>query len=261
MWNRFICLLQALIHGLNRHYYSIAINYRKNELEQKVIIAHQPSVISVYFVPIYFVPVYFVPVCFVPVYFVPVYFVPICFVPVCFVPVCFVPVCFVPVCFVPVYFVSVYFLPVYFLPVYFLPVYFVPVYFVNSSLSFVNSSPSISTASFLYSVNLHLFRTSCLFRPVSTSAARAFRPQMLLNLHKKSWIDGLTLKDYKTHGEANERTVKGMLELAKNYNKVRTPPERPHPHPLMAHLLPLPDAPTATQCPQGQPPTPTPIGW
>ena len=28
--------LQALIHGLNRHYYSITINYRKNELEQKV---------------------------------------------------------------------------------------------------------------------------------------------------------------------------------------------------------------------------------
>merc|ERR1719350_1347328 len=26
--------IQALIHGLNRHYYSIAINYRKNELEQ-----------------------------------------------------------------------------------------------------------------------------------------------------------------------------------------------------------------------------------
>jgi hypothetical protein len=31
-----VCILQALIHGLNRHYYSIAINYRKNELEQKV---------------------------------------------------------------------------------------------------------------------------------------------------------------------------------------------------------------------------------
>jgi 26S proteasome regulatory subunit N11 len=28
--------LQGLIHGLNRSYYSIAINYRKNELEQKV---------------------------------------------------------------------------------------------------------------------------------------------------------------------------------------------------------------------------------
>ena len=27
---------QALIHGLGRHYYSMPINYRKNELEQKV---------------------------------------------------------------------------------------------------------------------------------------------------------------------------------------------------------------------------------
>ncbi|RLM54800.1 putative MADS-box transcription factor family protein [Panicum miliaceum] len=29
---------QALIHGLNRHYYSIAINYRKNELEVKMLL-------------------------------------------------------------------------------------------------------------------------------------------------------------------------------------------------------------------------------
>eukprot|EP00931_Biecheleriopsis_adriatica_P005903 TRINITY_DN107380_c0_g1_i1.p1 TRINITY_DN107380_c0_g1~~TRINITY_DN107380_c0_g1_i1.p1 ORF type:complete len:317 (-),score=90.57 TRINITY_DN107380_c0_g1_i1:94-1044(-) len=29
--------LTALIHGLNRHYYSIAINYRKNDLEQKML--------------------------------------------------------------------------------------------------------------------------------------------------------------------------------------------------------------------------------
>ena len=29
--------IQALIHGLNRHYYSLAINYRKNELEQKML--------------------------------------------------------------------------------------------------------------------------------------------------------------------------------------------------------------------------------
>lgn len=28
---------KALIHGLNRHYYSIAIDYRKNELEQKML--------------------------------------------------------------------------------------------------------------------------------------------------------------------------------------------------------------------------------
>lgn len=30
--------LTALIHGLNRHYYSIAINYRKNDLEQKMLL-------------------------------------------------------------------------------------------------------------------------------------------------------------------------------------------------------------------------------
>jgi 26S proteasome regulatory subunit N11 len=28
--------IQALIHGLNRHYYSININYNTNELDQKV---------------------------------------------------------------------------------------------------------------------------------------------------------------------------------------------------------------------------------
>ena len=31
------CRAQALIHGLNRHYYSIAISYRKNELEERML--------------------------------------------------------------------------------------------------------------------------------------------------------------------------------------------------------------------------------
>ncbi|KAM0683090.1 multicatalytic endopeptidase [Mitosporidium daphniae] len=30
--------IQALMHGLNRHYYSISIDYRKNELEQKMLL-------------------------------------------------------------------------------------------------------------------------------------------------------------------------------------------------------------------------------
>jgi len=30
--------ITALVHGLNRHYYSIAINFRKNELEQKMLL-------------------------------------------------------------------------------------------------------------------------------------------------------------------------------------------------------------------------------
>ena len=29
--------IQALIHGLNRHYYSIALSYRKNALEQQML--------------------------------------------------------------------------------------------------------------------------------------------------------------------------------------------------------------------------------
>lgn len=43
---------------------------------------------------------------------------------------------------------------------------------------------------------------------------------MLLNLHKKSWMEGLTLHDYSEHCKLNETIVKEMLELAKNYNKV-----------------------------------------
>lgn len=29
--------IQALIHGLNRHYYAIAVNYRKTEIEQTML--------------------------------------------------------------------------------------------------------------------------------------------------------------------------------------------------------------------------------
>ena len=43
---------------------------------------------------------------------------------------------------------------------------------------------------------------------------------MLLNLHKKSWMDGLMLQDYNEHSNINEKTVTEMLELAKAYNKV-----------------------------------------
>merc|ERR1711982_147606 len=31
--------ITGLIHGLNRHYYSIAINYRKNDLEQRMLLS------------------------------------------------------------------------------------------------------------------------------------------------------------------------------------------------------------------------------
>ena len=34
---------------------------------------------------------------------------------------------------------------------------------------------------------------------------------MLLNLHKKSWMDGLALQDFNTHCSTNENTVKVCL--------------------------------------------------
>ena len=62
---------------------------------------------------------------------------------------------------------------------------------------------------------------------------------MLSNLHKKTWMTGLQLQDFKEIGASNEKTVEviklihlnndlslifllqEMLELAKSYNKVR----------------------------------------
>ena len=47
-------------------------------------------------------------------------------------------------------------------------------------------------------------------------------PQMLLNLHKKSWMDGLQLTDYKEHSANNEKTIKvstrmpGPIDYAKS---------------------------------------------
>ncbi|KAG7170706.1 26S proteasome non-ATPase regulatory subunit 14-like [Homarus americanus] len=43
--------------------------------------------------------------------------------------------------------------------------------------------------------------------------------QMLLNLHKKSWMEGLTLQNYNEHSSLNEDTVKEILNLATAYNK------------------------------------------
>jgi len=42
---------------------------------------------------------------------------------------------------------------------------------------------------------------------------------MLLNLHKKSWVDGLQLNNYTDHCTLNEKTVGEMLDLATKYHK------------------------------------------
>lgn len=47
----------------------------------------------------------------------------------------------------------------------------------------------------------------------------ALEEEMLLNLHKKRWMDSLSVNDFEEHSKRNEDTVASMLELAKAYDK------------------------------------------
>jgi len=42
---------------------------------------------------------------------------------------------------------------------------------------------------------------------------------MLLNLHKKTWSQGLRIKNTDEHSKQNEKTVQQLLEYTKTYNK------------------------------------------
>ncbi|KAH7468447.1 26S proteasome non-ATPase regulatory subunit 14-like protein [Phytophthora ramorum] len=42
---------------------------------------------------------------------------------------------------------------------------------------------------------------------------------MLMNLHKKTWSDGLVLTKFEDHSKEDKTTVKTMLNLTEQYNK------------------------------------------
>ena len=42
--------------------------------------------------------------------------------------------------------------------------------------------------------------------------------QMLMNLHRGSWTEGLKTIKYEDHSSTNEKTVKQMIKLSKDYN-------------------------------------------
>eukprot|EP00761_Pharyngomonas_kirbyi_P012235 gb/GECH01012262.1/.p1 GENE.gb/GECH01012262.1/~~gb/GECH01012262.1/.p1 ORF type:complete len:311 (+),score=80.76 gb/GECH01012262.1/:1-933(+) len=44
--------------------------------------------------------------------------------------------------------------------------------------------------------------------------------KMLLNVHKKTWTEGLSLTPFDKHTSNNEETIKNMLKLTKDYNKL-----------------------------------------
>jgi len=71
--------------------------------------------------------------------------------------------------------------------------------------------PSIQAL--IHGLNRHYYSISINYRK------NELEQKMLMNLNKKSWVDGLSLKDYNSHCSINQDTVKEMLTLAKNYDK------------------------------------------
>lgn len=80
----------------------------------------------------------------------------------------------------------------------------------TSNLGHLNK-PSIQAL--IHGLNRHYYSISINYRK------NELEQKMLSNLHKKSWIDGLSLSDYNNHCQINEKTAKEMVNLAKAYNK------------------------------------------
>lgn len=71
--------------------------------------------------------------------------------------------------------------------------------------------PSIQAL--IHGLNRHYYSISINYRK------NELEQKMLMNLNKKSWVDGLTLKDYDKNCQLNTDTIKDMLTLTKNYDK------------------------------------------
>lgn len=59
--------------------------------------------------------------------------------------------------------------------------------------------------------------------------------KMLLNLHKRQWSEGLKLSKFDEHAQQNHATIKSMVDLAKQYNKVVQEESKLTPEELAIH--------------------------
>jgi len=84
--------------------------------------------------------------------------------------------------------------------------------------------PSIQAL--IHGLNRHYYSIAINYRK------NELEQRMLMNLNKKSWSDGLTLRDYKDHCSLNQNTVSEMLQLAKNYDKALEEEEKMTPEQL-----------------------------
>ncbi|KAK1294922.1 26S proteasome non-ATPase regulatory subunit 14 [Acorus calamus] len=85
------------------------------------------------------------------------------------------------------------------------------------------NKPSIQAL--IHGLNRHYYSIAINYRK------NELEEKMLLNLHKKKWTDGLTLRPFDVHSKTNEQTVQEMLNLAIKYNKAvqeedELPPEK-----------------------------------
>ncbi|KAG7395126.1 26S proteasome non-ATPase regulatory subunit 14 [Phytophthora boehmeriae] len=80
----------------------------------------------------------------------------------------------------------------------------------TSNIGHLNK-PSIQAL--IHGLNRHYYSIAIDYRK------NELEEQMLMNLHKKTWSDGLVLTKFEDHSLENETTVKSMLNLTEQYNK------------------------------------------
>ncbi|KAI0774163.1 Mov34-domain-containing protein [Fomes fomentarius] len=80
----------------------------------------------------------------------------------------------------------------------------------TSNIGHINK-PSIQAL--IHGLNRHYYSIAVNYRKTELEQA------MLMNLHKRNWTEGLTLRDFNNHKEANEKAIKSMLSLSEAYNK------------------------------------------
>ncbi|GLB33955.1 putative mov34-domain-containing protein [Lyophyllum shimeji] len=80
----------------------------------------------------------------------------------------------------------------------------------TSNIGHINK-PSIQAL--IHGLNRHYYSIAVNYRKTELEQS------MLMNLHKRNWTEGLKLRDFHVHKEANEKAIKSMLTLSEAYNK------------------------------------------
>jgi len=68
-----------------------------------------------------------------------------------------------------------------------------------------------SLTAMIHGLNRHYYSINITYRK------NELEQKMLLNLHKRKWLDGLRLSEFTDHAKTNTETVKSVVELTKKY--------------------------------------------